>query len=78
MSVGWFFTDFSNLSSDDDMTFAKWMTREIGIATVPGSSFYRPGSPDAKKYTRFAFCKTEATLAKAVEKLQKFALAGRS
>ena len=74
----YFFTDFSNLSSDDDMTFAKWMTREIGVATVPGSSFYRPNSAAAKKYTRFAFCKTEETLAKAVEKLQKLALAGRS
>jgi aspartate/methionine/tyrosine aminotransferase len=74
----YFFTDFSALSSDDDVTFAKWMTREIGVATVPGSSFYRPGSPEARKYTRFAFCKTEATLAKAVEKLSKFALAGRS
>jgi aminotransferase len=74
----YFFADFSNISSDDDMTFAKWMTREIGVATVPGSSFYRPGSPEARKYTRFAFCKTEATLARAVEKLSKLALAGRS
>jgi aspartate/methionine/tyrosine aminotransferase len=74
----YFFADFSAISSDDDMTFAKWMTREIGVATVPGSSFYRPGNPDARKYTRFAFCKTEATLAAAVEKLSKLALAGRS
>lgn len=74
----YFLADFSAISSDDDMTFAKWMTREIGVATVPGSSFYRPGSAQAKKYTRFAFCKTEATLAKAVEKLSKLALAGRS
>lgn len=74
----YFFADFSALSSDDDVTFAKWMTREIGVATVPGSSFYRPGSLEGRKYTRFAFCKTEATLAKAVEKLSKLALAGRS
>ena len=74
----YFLADFSALSSDDDVTFAKWMTREIGVATVPGSSFFRPESREAKKYTRFAFCKTEATLAKAVEKLSKLALAGRS
>ena len=74
----YFLADFSALSSDDDMTFAKWMTKEIGVATVPGSSFFRPSSPEGKKYTRFAFCKTEATLAKAVEKLSKLALAGRS
>ncbi|MEP6781551.1 MAG: aminotransferase class I/II-fold pyridoxal phosphate-dependent enzyme [Gemmatimonadaceae bacterium] len=73
----YFLADFSALSGDDDVTFAKWMTREIGVATVPGSSFFRPGSPEGKKYTRFAFCKKEATLAKAVEKLSKLASAGR-
>ena len=67
----YFFADFSALSKDDDVTFAKWMAKEIGIATVPGSSFYRPGAPEAKKYTRFAFCKQRATLEKAVEKLAK-------
>src|SRR6185437_15959805 len=34
------FADFSALSDLDDVTFAKWMTQEIGVATVPGSSFY--------------------------------------
>ena len=34
------FADFSKLSDLDDVTFAKWMTQEIGVATVPGSSFY--------------------------------------
>ena len=34
------FADFSELSDMDDVTFAKWMTQEIGVATVPGSSFY--------------------------------------
>jgi aminotransferase len=67
----YFFADFSAISADDDMTFAKWMAREIGVATVPGSSFYRPGAPAGKKYTRFAFCKQRATLEKAVEKLNK-------
>ena len=67
----YFFADFSAISKDDDVTFAKWMAKEVGVATVPGSSFYRPGAPEAKKYTRFAFCKQRATLEKAVEKLAK-------
>ncbi len=67
----YFFADFSDISKDDDVTFAKWMAREIGVATVPGSSFFRPGAPEARKYTRFAFCKQKATLEKAVEKLSK-------
>src|SRR5919206_1236947 len=36
--------DFSALSDLDDVTFAKWMTQEIGVATVPGSSFYHDKS----------------------------------
>ncbi len=72
----YFFADFSALSKDDDVTFAKWMTREIGVATVPGSSFFRPGAPEGKRYTRFAFCKTQATLEAAVEKLTKLTRAG--
>jgi aminotransferase len=65
----YFFTDFSDVSKLEDVAFAEWLTKEIGIATVPGSSFYRPGSREAKRYTRFAFCKKLETLEKAVEKL---------
>ena len=43
-----FFTDFTALSAKDDVAFAIWLTEHIGIATVPGSSFYRPGSPEGK------------------------------
>ncbi len=67
----YFFTDFSALSDLDDVAFATWLTREIGIATVPGSSFYRPGAAEAKRYTRFAFCKKMETLGLAVEKLAR-------
>ena len=67
----YFLADFSDLSRDDDVTFAKWMTREIGVATVPGSSFFRPGAESGKHYTRFAFCKTQQTLERAVERLSK-------
>ena len=67
----YFFADFSALSHDDDVTFAKWMTREIGIATVPGSSFYRPNAAEGKRYVRFAFCKKQSTLEQAVERLGK-------
>ena len=56
---------------DDDVAFAIYLASEIGVATVPGSSFYRPGHPDAKKFIRFCFCKEMATLQAAVEKLQK-------
>jgi aminotransferase len=63
--------DFSDIDYRDDVTFAKWMTKEIQVATVPGSSFYRPGSPDGKHYVRFAFCKKHETLERAVENLSR-------
>ena len=56
---------------DDDVAFAFHLASEIGVATVPGSSFYRPGHPDAKKFIRFCFCKEMSTLQAAVAKLQK-------
>ena len=61
--------DFSALSSDDDATFARWLAKEVGVATVPGSSFYHPGSPEGKTLTRFAFCKKLETLERAAERL---------
>ena len=63
--------DFSDLDDRDDVTFAKWMTKEIQVATVPGSSFYRPGNPEGKRYTSFAFCKKHETLERAVENLSR-------
>ncbi len=63
--------DFSDLDDRDDVTFAKWMTKEIQVATVPGSSFYRPGAPEGKRYIRFAFCKKTETLERAVENLSR-------
>ena len=68
----YFFADFSALSKDDDVTFAKWMAKEVGIATVPGSSFFRPGAVEGRRFVRFAFCKQQATLERAVEKLRYF------
>jgi aminotransferase len=62
--------DFSDLSNLPDDEFAKWLTIEHGVATVPASSFYsRPELGRTK--VRFAFCKTEDMLHQAVERLQR-------
>jgi aspartate/methionine/tyrosine aminotransferase len=71
----YFLAEFGELSDRDDVTFAKWMAKEIGVATVPGSSFFRPGSEAGKRFVRFAFCKTQKTLEQAVERLSKLAAA---
>ena len=62
--------DFSGISDLPDDEFAKWLTAEHGVAPVPGSSFYsRPEL--GRTQVRFAFCKTEAMLEQAVERLQR-------
>ena len=62
------FADFSGISELDDVTFAKWMTQEIGVATVPGSSFFS-NKEDGRSFVRFAFCKKQETLDYAAERL---------
>ena len=60
--------DFSNLSHRPDDEFAARLTADVGVASVPGSSFY--SDPAAgRTLTRFAFCKTEEMLAEAVRRL---------
>jgi aminotransferase len=63
------FADFSKLSDLDDVTFAKWMAQEAGVATVPGSSFYA-NKEDGRKFVRFAFCKKFDTLKRAEKRLR--------
>ena len=60
--------DFSDLSDLPDNEFAFWLTRTIGVAPVPGSSFFH-NPKDGRKLVRFAFCKTEALLEQAAERL---------
>jgi aspartate/methionine/tyrosine aminotransferase len=60
--------DFSDLSSLPDDEFARWLTREIGVAPVPGSSFYHDASL-GRHLVRFAFCKKLETLERAGERL---------
>ncbi len=49
--------DISDISDKGDVAFAEWLTAEIGVATVPGSSFFS-NAKDGSKFVRFAFCKT--------------------
>ena len=60
--------DFSELSGDDDTTFATWLAREGGVATVPGTSFFYRKEL-GRKLVRFAFCKKRETLERAAERL---------
>jgi len=52
----------------DDTAFAMWLVKEIGVATVPGSSFYAHGELGRTKI-RFCFPKTDDVLGEAGERL---------
>jgi aspartate/methionine/tyrosine aminotransferase len=59
-------------SIENDRTFARWMVEEIGVATVPGSSFYRQKEQGRTKI-RFCYCKKPETLELAAQLLRKLA-----
>ncbi len=60
--------DFSEISDLPDDEFSYWLTREIGVAPVPGSSFYDDPA-DGRHLIRFAFPKTLDLLQEAGERL---------
>ncbi|HET9274549.1 MAG TPA: aminotransferase class I/II-fold pyridoxal phosphate-dependent enzyme [Gemmatimonadales bacterium] len=60
--------DFSALSSLAAPEYARWLTVTGGVATVPGTSFFS-NPDDGRRFTRFAFCKTEPMLDEAVRRL---------
>lgn len=62
--------DYSRLSQDDDISFAHQLVKDVGVATVPGSSFYPRNAPP-QQLVRFCFCKTEETLKRAADLLLK-------
>ena len=63
-------TDISAFGFPDDVAFAKHLVTQIGVAAVPGSSFYRDPA-DGRTHLRFTFCKKESTLQAAADRLQK-------
>jgi len=63
-------TDISGFGFDDDVSFVKYLVKDVGVAAVPGSSFYRDPR-DGARQVRFAFCKKLETLDAAAEKLGK-------
>jgi aspartate/methionine/tyrosine aminotransferase len=63
-------TDISGFGYPDDVTFARHLVKEIGVAAVPGSSFYRDPREGAQQ-VRFAFCKRSETLDEAARRLRR-------
>ncbi|WP_301100366.1 pyridoxal phosphate-dependent aminotransferase [Propionivibrio sp.] len=60
---------YDAISDLPDREFAKWLTRERGVAVIPVSAFYQNGRDD--HVVRFCFAKQETTLAAAGEQLRR-------
>ena len=63
-------TDISGFGFGDDVAFARYLAKDVGVAGVPGSSFYKNAAHGRNKL-RFCFCKKEETLVEADRRLQK-------
>jgi aspartate/methionine/tyrosine aminotransferase len=63
-------TDISRFGFADDLAFTQHLVKDIGVAAVPGSSFYNDPR-DGAKQVRFAFCKRDQTLDEAARRLRK-------
>jgi len=62
--------DIGGLGFADDVAFCRHLTTEVGVAAIPPSAFYTtPGGGET--VARFAFCKTDAALEEAAERLQR-------
>jgi aminotransferase len=58
--------DIREFGAESDTAFCEWMAREVGVAAVPGSSFFKG---DMSDFIRFHFAKKEPTLREAGERL---------
>jgi methionine aminotransferase len=63
--------DYSALSDEDDLAFARRLTTEIGVAAIPLSPFYAERT--TQRLVRFCFCKKSETLDLAAERLGRLA-----
>ncbi|MBP6777106.1 MAG: pyridoxal phosphate-dependent aminotransferase [Piscinibacter sp.] len=61
--------DYSAVSDAGEVDFCQWLTREIGVAAIPLSVFYRDGRE--QRIARLCFAKKDETLALALERLAR-------
>jgi aminotransferase len=67
-------TDISAFGFADDVEFARYLVKDVGVAAVPGSSFYKTKAGRTK--LRFCFCKRDETLQEADRRMEKLVPAG--
>jgi len=65
------FCDISSFGYDNDLHFTKHLVEDLGVAVVPGASFFGPSSKIARNYVRFCFSRQMSTLVAGRERLLK-------
>ena len=70
-------TDVSAFGFENDVAFARYLVSEIGVAAIPGSSFY-VNPADGASLVRFCFSKSDETIREAERRLQKLAVGARA
>lgn len=63
-------TDISAFGFDDDIAFCRHLINDIGVAAVPGSSFFSHPQAGSQR-VRFCFAKKPETIAAAAERLTR-------
>ncbi|HMO19868.1 MAG TPA: aminotransferase class I/II-fold pyridoxal phosphate-dependent enzyme, partial [Candidatus Melainabacteria bacterium] len=64
------FSDISKFGFEDDLAMTRHLVKEVGVAVVPGSSFFAD-KEEGRKYIRFCFSRRDETLAAARQRLLK-------
>jgi aminotransferase len=59
--------DISEFTRESDVEFCQWLAKEVGVAAVPGSSFFKE---PVNNYIRFHFAKKPETLTEAIKRLK--------
>jgi L-glutamine---4-(methylsulfanyl)-2-oxobutanoate aminotransferase len=67
-------TDISAFGFSNDVEFARYLVKDVGVAAVPGSSFYKSAATGSTKL-RFCFCKRDETLREADRRMAKLVAA---
>ncbi|MBR2037101.1 MAG: aminotransferase class I/II-fold pyridoxal phosphate-dependent enzyme [Lachnospiraceae bacterium] len=67
--------DVSEFGVKDDVAFCEWMAEHVGVAAVPGSSFFRE---DVHHLVRFHFAKKDETLKEALKRLANLRIKANS
>jgi len=70
MGAYYIMTDISSFGFPDDVSFCNYLVEEVGVAAVPGSSFYSEPKKGSQM-VRFCFCKKEETLLDAARRLSR-------